>query len=72
MTSAPQSRYPHPKSLPSGEGLAIALTGSNAHIDVHENPDNLENHESLERTCENLKQIRIKNNGPETKVRSRY
>ena len=34
MACAPRSRYPHPKSLPSGEGLAIALTGSNVHIDI--------------------------------------
>ena len=25
-------RYPHPKSLPSGKGLTLALTGSNHHI----------------------------------------
>ncbi len=39
MTSAPQSRYPYPKSLPSGEGLAIALTGSNVHIDINKNKE---------------------------------
>lgn len=26
------SRYPHPKSLPSGKGLTIALTGSNSGV----------------------------------------
>ena len=71
MASAPQSRYPHPKSLPSGEGLTIALTGSNVHIDIHENPESLENFEKIKRSCENLEQKkqRPRNNKSEAVIK---
>ncbi len=32
-------RYPHPKSLPSGKGLTIALVGSSYFINVDDNAE---------------------------------
>ena len=31
------ARYPHPKSLPSGKGLTLALAGSKSGISRYEN-----------------------------------